>query len=57
MLGTLTKSLLFTVLRIVYFPGSMDTRPYKFRHFGFNHFMMYVNGRQVFSEGLSEHGQ
>jgi hypothetical protein len=52
-LGTLPKRLLFTMLRNVDFTGSPDTNPCFFRHFGLNNFVMYVNGRQVPSEGLS----
>jgi hypothetical protein len=52
-LGTRPKLLLFKMLRNVDFTGSADTNPYFFRHFGHNHFVMYVNGRQVPSEGLS----
>jgi hypothetical protein len=52
-LGILPKHLLFTMLRNVDFTGSADTEPYLFRHFGLNYFVMYVNGRQVASEGLS----
>ena len=52
-LGILPKRLLFTVLRNVDFTGSADTNPYIFRHFDLNYFVMYVNGRQVSSEGLS----
>ena len=52
-LGSLPKRLLFTMLRNADFTGSADTNPYHFRHFGLNHFVMYVNGRQVPSEGLS----
>jgi hypothetical protein len=52
-LETLPKHLLFTMLRNVDFTGSPDTNPYFFRHFGLNNFVMYVNGRQVPSDGMS----
>jgi hypothetical protein len=48
-LGTLPKRLLFTMLRNVDLTGSPATNPYFFRHFCL---VMYVNGRQVTSEGL-----
>jgi hypothetical protein len=51
--GILPKRLLFKMLRNTDSTGSMDTNPYIFRHFGLNHFVMYVNGRQLPSEGLS----
>jgi hypothetical protein len=40
-LETLPKRLLFTMLRNADFTGSADTNPYLFRHFSFNHFVMY----------------
>jgi hypothetical protein len=35
------------------FKGSLNTNPYAFHHFNLNNFVIYVNGRQVPSEGLS----
>ena len=35
------------------FNGSVDTNPYKFRHYDISEFLLYVNGRRVPSEGLS----
>jgi hypothetical protein len=35
------------------FLGAMDKNPYNFRHYDLNSFAMYVNGRQISSEGLS----
>jgi hypothetical protein len=55
MLGTMPKRLLFAMLSNADFAGSPNTNPYHFRHFGLNHFVMYVNGRQVHSEGLPHH--
>jgi hypothetical protein len=52
-LGILPKGLLFTMIRNVHFTGSTDTYPYQFWHFGLIYFVMYVNGLQVPSEGLS----
>jgi hypothetical protein len=52
-LGTLPKRLLFTVLRNADFTRSADTNSCPFKHLGLNHFVMYVNGRQVPSEGLT----
>ena len=50
---TLPKRLLFTMLRNINFTRSADTNPYYFIYFGLSHFVMYVNGRQVPSEGLT----
>ena len=52
-LGILLKRLLFTIIRNVDFTGTADINPHIFSHFGLNYFEMYVNGRQVHSEGLS----
>ena len=35
------------------FLRSSHTNPYVFKNFGVNHFVMYVNGRQIPSKGLS----
>jgi hypothetical protein len=35
------------------FNGSVDTNPYKFRHYDISEFSLYVNGRRVPSGGLS----
>jgi len=35
------------------FLGTINTNPYNFQHFGLRTFMMYVNGRQIPSEGLN----
>jgi hypothetical protein len=52
-LGPLPKRLLFTVIKNTDFNGSVDTNPYKFRHYDISEFSLYVNGRRVPSEGLS----
>jgi hypothetical protein len=52
-LGTLDKFVLFTMLQKTDFTGSPDSNPYYFRHLAINHFVMYVNARQVPSEGLT----
>jgi hypothetical protein len=49
----LPKRLLFTMLRNTDFTRMSDTKPYLFKHFKFNHFLMYVNGWQVPSGGLT----
>ena len=36
------------------FNGSVDTNPYKFRHYYMSEFSLYVNGKRVPSEGLSQ---
>jgi len=52
-LGPLPKRLLFTMIKNTEFNGSVDTNPYKFRHYDISLFSLYVNGRRVPSEGLS----
>jgi len=34
------------------FLGSLDTNPYPFHHYDLSYFAMYVNGKQIPSEGL-----
>ncbi|GFG35836.1 hypothetical protein Cfor_01161 [Coptotermes formosanus] len=35
------------------FLGTVDTKPYVFRHFDLNNFELYANGKQIPSGGLS----
>jgi len=51
-LGPLPKLLLFTMIKNNDFNSSMDTNPYKFRHYDISEFSQYVNGRRVPSESL-----
>jgi hypothetical protein len=51
-LGPLPKRLLFTMIKNTDFNGSVNTNPYKFRHY-ISEFSLYVNGRRVPSECLS----
>ena len=51
-LGHLPKRLLFTLIKNNDFNSSMDTNPYKFRHYDISEFSQYVNGRRVPSESL-----
>jgi hypothetical protein len=53
-LGLLPYRLLFTMIKNTDFNGSVDTNPYKFRHYYISDFFLYVNGRLVPSEGLSQ---
>ena len=50
-LGRLPKRLLFVMVKNEEFLGTVATNPYTFRHYDMTHFVMYVNGRQVPSEG------
>ena len=52
-LGHLPKRLLFSMIKNTYFNGSVDTYPYKFRHYDISEFSMYVNGMRVPRDGLS----
>jgi hypothetical protein len=52
-LGLLPKRILFTLVKNSDFLGTLDSNPYNFRHYGIRQFDLYVNGRQIPSEGLS----
>jgi hypothetical protein len=52
-IGPLPKRLLFTTVKNTDCIGSLDSNPYKFRHYDISDFSLYVNGRQVPNEGLS----
>jgi len=41
------------MLKNTEFLGTADSNPFKFRHYDFEHFAMYVGGKQIPSEGLS----
>ena len=51
-IGHIPKRLLFTMIANNNILGTINTNPYKFQHFGLRTFVMYVNGRQIPSEGL-----
>jgi hypothetical protein len=51
-LGTLPKRLLFTLVKNRDILGSLDTNTFNFRHYDISHFALYVNGKQIPSEGL-----
>ena len=48
----LPKRLLFTMIKITKFIGSLNTNPYYIRNFGVNHFTLFYNGKPNPSEGL-----
>jgi hypothetical protein len=52
LLEPLPKRVLFTLVKNKYFLGSLDSNSYNFRHYGIRDFALYVNGRQIPSEGL-----
>jgi hypothetical protein len=52
-IGRIPKRLLFTMMSNKDFSGSVSSNPYRFQHFGLRNFAMYVNGKQIPSEGLS----
>jgi len=52
-LGHVPKRLLFTMVKNADFIGTMDTNPYKFRHYDIIDFSLFVNGKQFPNEGLS----
>jgi len=47
------KRLLFTMDRNAEFIGTMDTNPYKSRHYDISDFSLFVSGKQYPNEGLS----
>jgi hypothetical protein len=51
-LGTLPKRLLFIVVKNKDFLGSTDTNPLNFRYYNIRNSALYVNGKQIPSEGL-----
>ena len=55
-LGRFPKRLLFTMVKNANFIGTIDTNPYKFRHYDISDFSLFVNGKQYPNEGLSRHG-
>jgi len=52
-LGPVPKRLLFMMVKNADFIGTMDTNPYKFRHYDISDFSQFVNGKQFPNEGLS----
>jgi len=52
-LEPIPKRLLFTMVKNIYFLGSLDTNRYNFRHYDLNNFTLFVNGKQFPKEGLS----
>ena len=52
-LGLVPKRLLFTMVKNADFIGTMDTNPYKFRHYDISDFLIFVNGRQYPNKSLS----
>jgi len=52
-LGPVPKGLLFTGVKNADFIGTIDTSPYKFRHYDISDFSLFVNGKQYPNEGLS----
>ena len=52
-LGLVPKRHLITMVKNVDFIGSMDTNPYKFRHYDISDFSLLVNGILFPNEGLS----
>ena len=51
-LGPIPKRIYFTMVKNTDFLGSMETNPFNFRHFDLDSFALYVNGKQIPSEGL-----
>jgi len=52
-LGHVPKRLLFAMVRNAGFVGTTDTNPYKFHHYDFSYFSLFVNGKLYHNEGLS----
>ena len=51
-LGPVPKHLLFTMMKNTDFLGSMNKKPYFFRHYDLSYFALNVNGKQIPNEGL-----
>jgi len=47
------KRLLFTIVKNADFIGTIDTNPYKFRHYDISDFSLFVNGIQYPNEDIS----
>ena len=52
-LGPIPKRILFTMVKYTDFLGSMANNPLNFPHYDLDSFALYVNGKQIPSEGLS----
>jgi len=52
-LVSVPKRLFFTIVKNADFIGTVDTNPYKFRHYDIRDFLLFVNGKQYINEGLS----
>ena len=52
-LGPLPKRRLFTMIKNAVFYGLVDTNPYRFRQYDISKFLLYVNGKNVPSEGVT----
>ena len=52
-LAPIPKRLLFTMVKIANFIGTLDTNPYKFRHYDISDFSLFMNGKQFLNEFLS----
>jgi len=51
--GPVLKRLPFTMVKNAVFIGSMDTNPYKFRHYRISDFSLFVKGKHFRNDGLS----
>ena len=52
-LGHVPKRLLFTMVKNADLIDTIETNPYKFRHYDISDFSLFVNGKQYPNEGLS----
>jgi len=52
-LGRIPKHLLFTMVKNTDFNGSLDSNPYKFRHYDISDFSLFMNSIQFSNEGLT----
>jgi len=50
---SIPKRLLFTMFKNTDFIGSLDSNPYKFQHYDFSDFSLFVNVKQFPNEDLS----
>jgi hypothetical protein len=54
-LGPIPERVLTAIVKNTAFVGATSTNPFEFHHYDMTHFVLYVNGVQCPSEGLTMH--
>ena len=52
-LGSMMKYLLFTMVKITDFIGSLESNRYKFQHYDISYFSLFLNGKHFTNEGIA----